>query len=105
MFPGLLTAAALASVIPGMVRALKYSSGSRDASAKRATRKSSSNPGAPAGQIEAESFAKGRPSSILQRMIEPGEIANLVAYLASPLSSATNGAALRGDGGVVPSIS
>jgi NAD(P)-dependent dehydrogenase (short-subunit alcohol dehydrogenase family) len=64
-----------------------------------------SNPGAPAGQIEAEFFAKGRPSSILQRMIEPEEIANLVAYVASPLSSATNGAALRVDGGVVPSIS
>ena len=64
-----------------------------------------SDPGAPAGQIEAEFFAKGRPSSILQRMIEPEEIANLVAYLASPLSSATNGAALRVDGGVVPSIS
>jgi NAD(P)-dependent dehydrogenase (short-subunit alcohol dehydrogenase family) len=64
-----------------------------------------SNPDAPAGQIEAEFFAKGRPSSILQRMIEPEEIANLVAYVASPLSSATNGAALRVDGGVVASIS
>ncbi len=35
-------------------------------------------------------------------MIEPQEIANLVAYVASPLSSATNGAALRVDGGVIP---
>ena len=52
----------------------------------------------------AEFFAKGRPSSLLQRMIEPDEIANLVAYLASPLSSATNGAALRVDGGVTPTI-
>jgi NAD(P)-dependent dehydrogenase (short-subunit alcohol dehydrogenase family) len=40
----------------------------------------------------------------LQRMIEPDEIANLVAYVASPLSSATNGAALRVDGGVTPTI-
>jgi NAD(P)-dependent dehydrogenase (short-subunit alcohol dehydrogenase family) len=63
-----------------------------------------SDPEAPAGQIEAEFFAKGRPSSLLQRMIEPDEIANLVAYVASPLSSATNGAALRVDGGVTPTI-
>ena len=63
-----------------------------------------SDPGAPPEQIEAEFFAKGRPSSLLQRMIEPDEIANLVAYLASPLSSATNGAALRVDGGVTPTI-
>jgi NAD(P)-dependent dehydrogenase (short-subunit alcohol dehydrogenase family) len=63
-----------------------------------------SDPEAPAAQIEAEFFAKGRPSSLLQRMIEPEEIANLVAYVASPLSSGTNGAALRVDGGVVPTI-
>src|SRR5437868_6155163 len=63
-----------------------------------------SDPGAPPDQIEGEFFAKGRPSSLLQRMIEPEEIANLVAYVASPLSSATNGAALRVDGGVIPTI-
>jgi NAD(P)-dependent dehydrogenase (short-subunit alcohol dehydrogenase family) len=59
---------------------------------------------APPDQIEAEFFAKARPSSLLQRMIEPEEVANLVAYVASPLSSATNGAALRVDGGVVPTL-
>jgi NAD(P)-dependent dehydrogenase (short-subunit alcohol dehydrogenase family) len=59
---------------------------------------------APPDRIEAEFFAKGRPSSLLQRMIEPEEIASLVAYVASPLSSATNGAALRVDGGVIPTI-
>ena len=64
-----------------------------------------SDPEAPPEKIEAEFFAKGRPSSLLQRMIEPEEIANLVAYVASPLSSATNGAALRVDGGVTPTIS
>ena len=37
-------------------------------------------------------------------MIEPEEIADLVAYVASSLSSATNGAALRIDGGVTPTI-
>ncbi|AZU01550.1 SDR family NAD(P)-dependent oxidoreductase [Brevibacterium linens] len=45
-----------------------------------------------------------RESSLLQRFIDPGEIASLVAYLASPLSSATNGAALRADGGVLRSM-
>lgn len=43
----------------------------------------------------------GRQTSLLQRFIEPPEIANLVLYLASTLSSATNGAALRADGGVL----
>jgi 3-oxoacyl-[acyl-carrier protein] reductase len=37
-------------------------------------------------------------------MIEPKEIAAFVAFLCTPLSSATNGAALRADGGVVRSI-
>ncbi|MCS4593319.1 SDR family oxidoreductase [Brevibacterium sediminis] len=45
-----------------------------------------------------------RESSLIRRFIEPGEIAHLVAYLASPLSSATNGAALRADGGVLPTV-
>jgi len=63
-----------------------------------------SDPGAPAAQIEAEFFTKHRSSSLIQRLIEPEEIANLVAYVASPLSSATNGAALRVDGGVTPTI-
>jgi NAD(P)-dependent dehydrogenase (short-subunit alcohol dehydrogenase family) len=45
-----------------------------------------------------------RPQSLLQRLIEPEEIANLVVYLASPLASATTGAAVRVDGGYVDSI-
>lgn len=64
----------------------------------------SSDPTAPAEQIEAEFFAKGRPSSLLQRMVEPEEVASMVTYLASPLSSATNGAALRVEGGIIPTI-
>lgn len=43
-------------------------------------------------------------TSLLERFIEPGEIADLVAYLASPLSSATNGAAIRADGGVLTAM-
>lgn len=46
-----------------------------------------------------------RSSSLIQRFIEPAEIASLVAYLASPRSSATNGAALRADGGVLSTVS
>ena len=46
----------------------------------------------------------GNRTSLLERFIDPDEIANLVAYLASPLSSATNGAALRADGGVLTAI-
>ncbi len=43
-------------------------------------------------------------TTLLERFIEPAEIASLVAYLASPLASATNGAALRADGGVLTTI-
>jgi len=52
-----------------------------------------SNPRGHPSRSKQSFFARGRPSSLLQRMIEPEEIANLVAYVASPLSSATNGAA------------
>ncbi|WP_049564285.1 SDR family NAD(P)-dependent oxidoreductase [Nonomuraea sp. SBT364] len=45
-----------------------------------------------------------RPQSLLQRLIEPEEIANLVVYLSSPFASATTGAAVRVDGGYVDSI-
>ncbi len=45
-----------------------------------------------------------RPQSLLQRLIEPEEIANMVVYLASPLASATTGGALRVDGGYVDSM-
>ncbi|MGO7368180.1 SDR family NAD(P)-dependent oxidoreductase [Rhizobium ruizarguesonis] len=67
-------------------------------------RSQASDPSAPIKQIEAEFFATARSASILQRMVEAEEVANLVAYLASPRSSATNGAALRADGGLVNTI-
>ncbi|MGV9351801.1 SDR family NAD(P)-dependent oxidoreductase [Streptomyces spiralis] len=51
-----------------------------------------------------EFMVKYRPQSLLQRLIEPEEIANMVVYLASPLASATTGGALRVDGGYVDSI-
>ena len=54
--------------------------------------------------VEKEFFESVRPTSLLRRMIEPKEVAEFVAFLSSPLSSATNGAALRADGGVVRSI-
>jgi NAD(P)-dependent dehydrogenase (short-subunit alcohol dehydrogenase family) len=59
--------------------------------------------GAPAEDVKATIIAANQ-TSLLERFIEPGEIANLVLYLASPLSSATNGAALRADGGVLTAI-
>jgi NAD(P)-dependent dehydrogenase (short-subunit alcohol dehydrogenase family) len=54
--------------------------------------------------FEREFFSKARPSSILQRFETPEEIAAVVAFVASPLASAINGAAVRADGGVVRSI-
>lgn len=67
-------------------------------------RSQASDPSAPIKQIEAEFFATARAASILQRMVDAEEVANLVAYLASPRSSATNGAALRAEGGLVNTI-
>jgi len=53
--------------------------------------------------IEADFFKTARPTSLLQRFGTPEEVASLVTYVASSLSSATNGAALRVDGGVIKS--
>lgn len=55
-------------------------------------------------EFETEFFRSIRPSSLLRRFARPDEVAALVVFLCSPLSSATNGAALRADGGVVRSI-
>jgi NAD(P)-dependent dehydrogenase (short-subunit alcohol dehydrogenase family) len=54
--------------------------------------------------VEKQFFREMRPSSLIQRFATPDEVAALVTFVASPLSSATNGAALRADGGVVRSI-
>ena len=53
--------------------------------------------------IEEEFFKTVRPTSLLQRFEDPIEIAQCIVFVASPLSSAINGAVLRADGGVVKS--
>jgi NAD(P)-dependent dehydrogenase (short-subunit alcohol dehydrogenase family) len=55
-------------------------------------------------QLEKDFFAHARPSSLLKRFATVDEVAAMVTYVAGELSSATNGAALRVDGGVVRSI-
>jgi NAD(P)-dependent dehydrogenase (short-subunit alcohol dehydrogenase family) len=60
--------------------------------------------GTDAATVEAEFFRTARPSSLLKRFATPEEVAALVVYVCSPRASATNGAALRVDGGVVRSI-
>jgi NAD(P)-dependent dehydrogenase (short-subunit alcohol dehydrogenase family) len=55
-------------------------------------------------QVEKEFFEQARPSSLLKRFATVDEVAAMVTYMASELSSATNGAALRVDGGVVKAI-
>jgi NAD(P)-dependent dehydrogenase (short-subunit alcohol dehydrogenase family) len=53
---------------------------------------------------EREFFATARPSSILHRFASPDEVAALIVYVCSARASATTGAALRVDGGVVRAI-
>src|SRR5207302_91303 len=57
-----------------------------------------------AAEFENFFFEKVRPTSLLKRFATTEEVANLVVYVSSPLASATNGAALRVDGGVIRSI-
>ncbi len=59
--------------------------------------------GKPAAQVEKEFFQHVRPTSLIRRFGSTQEVASLVAYIASPLASATTGAALRVDGGTVKS--
>lgn len=89
------TAVTVNSVLPGPTRAAAIADFLKSVS---------SNPEGTTAEHEAEFFEKHRSSSLLQRMIEPQEIASLVAYVASPLSAATNGASLKAEGGLVTTI-
>jgi NAD(P)-dependent dehydrogenase (short-subunit alcohol dehydrogenase family) len=54
--------------------------------------------------VEREFFETARPSSILKRFASPNEVASMIVYICSDRASATTGAALRVDGGVIRSI-
>jgi NAD(P)-dependent dehydrogenase (short-subunit alcohol dehydrogenase family) len=60
--------------------------------------------GASAAEMETRLITDHRPTSLLRRLAGVEEVANMVVYVCSPQASATNGAALRVDGGVVRSI-
>jgi NAD(P)-dependent dehydrogenase (short-subunit alcohol dehydrogenase family) len=60
--------------------------------------------GKSAADVEREFFSSARPSSILRRFTDPAEIASLITYVCSTQASATTGAALRADGGVIRAI-
>ena len=55
-------------------------------------------------ELEKDFFVSFRPTSLLKRFTSAEEVANLAVYLCSPLASATNGAAVPADGGVVNQI-
>jgi 3-oxoacyl-[acyl-carrier protein] reductase len=61
-------------------------------------------PDLPYEQAEARFMTENRPTSLIARLIDPQEIANLVTFVASDLASAINGAALRADGGIVRTV-
>jgi NAD(P)-dependent dehydrogenase (short-subunit alcohol dehydrogenase family) len=63
-----------------------------------------STPNATPEQAEKEQFERDRPTSLIQRMAEDSEVASLIAYLASPLAAATNGAAIRCEGGILRAL-
>lgn len=58
----------------------------------------------PWDEAQAAFMREHRPNSLIQRLIEPAEIANMVVYLSSDLASATTGGAVRVDGGYVDNI-
>lgn len=53
---------------------------------------------------ESDFMAKHRPLSQIQRLIRPEEIGRLAAFVASPYATSFSGAAIRADGGLVPTI-
>ena len=83
------------SVLPGPTRSEGVEQFVRDMAAHQKTDEAA---------VEREFFKSVRPSSLLKRFATPEEVAAMVTYVCSPVASATNGAALRVDGGVVRSI-
>jgi len=83
------------SVLPGPTR----SEGVGEFFAKMAAEAGVSQP-----EMEAQFIAEHRPTSLLRRLASVEEVANMVVYVCSKQASATNGAALRVDGGVVKFI-
>jgi NAD(P)-dependent dehydrogenase (short-subunit alcohol dehydrogenase family) len=83
------------SVLPGPTRSEGVEKFIKDMAAKQDKSEA---------DLEKDFFKDARPSSLIRRFATNEEVANLVVYVASPLSSATNGASLRVDGGVVRSI-
>jgi len=83
------------SVLPGPTR----SEGVGDFFAKLAEEQ-----GVSTAELEANFLAEHRPTSLIKRLATVEEVANMVVYLASMQASATTGAALRVDGGVLRSI-
>ncbi|GGD52857.1 oxidoreductase [Emticicia aquatilis] len=55
-------------------------------------------------EVEHQFFAETRPLSLLQRFITPDEVASAVLYVSSQWAAATNGAAIRVDGGILKGI-
>lgn len=60
--------------------------------------------GSSAKEVEKDFFKEARPTSLIQRFADVQEVANTVAYIASPLSSATNGSAVHAEGGILRTI-
>ena len=61
-------------------------------------------PGVPLAEAQKRFMRENRPTSLLERLIEPGEIGEVVAFVTSARASAINGAAVRADGGLVRSV-
>ncbi|PTL85456.1 SDR family NAD(P)-dependent oxidoreductase [Vitiosangium sp. GDMCC 1.1324] len=61
-------------------------------------------PGLSLEEAEKRFMRENRPTSLIERLIDPKEVADFVTYVSSPLASAINGAALRIDGGLVRSV-
>jgi len=86
------TAVTVNSVLPGPTRSEGVGTFVADFAAKQ---------GVSVAEFERQFFKTARPTSLLQRFIEPDEVAAVVAFIASPAASAVNGAAVRAEGGVV----